>query len=60
MRRFQRGQSTVEYLLMVAFGAVFAIKIAQFFNDVAKEGLGPQNGLERTITDETASGDRVR
>jgi len=45
---------------MVAFGAVFAIKIAQFFNDVVKEGLGPQTGLEATITDETESGASFR
>jgi type II secretory pathway component PulJ len=47
------GQTTVEYLLMVAFGAIFSIQIARFFNDVFKEGLV---GLEQNIQVETASG----
>jgi hypothetical protein len=38
---------------MVAFGAIFAIQIAQFFNDVFKDGL---RGLERNVEAEMATG----
>lgn len=38
---------------MVAFGAIFAIQIARFFNDVFKDGL---KDLEQSIAQETASG----
>ncbi len=48
-----RGQSTIEYVLMVAFGAIFALQIAKFFNDVFREGL---TGLEGNISSETRSG----
>ena len=53
MRDARRGQSTIEYIAMVAFGSIFAIQIAQFFNDVFKEGLG---GLERNVQREMATG----
>lgn len=54
MRRIRsRGQSTIEYLLMVAFGAIFSLQIVKFFNDVFRDGL---TGLERNISVETRSG----
>lgn len=53
-RRFWiRGQSTIEYLLMVAFGAIFALQITKFFNDVFREGL---TGLEGNIANESRTG----
>lgn len=48
-----RGQSTVEYLLMVGFGAVFALQIAKFFNDVFRDGL---TGLENNVQTEMQTG----
>lgn len=47
------GQSTIEYVLMVAFGAIFSIQITRFFNDVFKEGL---QGLEKNVESEMATG----
>jgi hypothetical protein len=47
------GQSTVEYLLMVAFGAVFSLQVVKFLNDVFKDGL---RGLEKNVETEMASG----
>ncbi|NBX93023.1 MAG: hypothetical protein EBQ85_07325 [Proteobacteria bacterium] len=38
-RRKCRGQSTVEYVLLLAMAALFSVKIIGFFNDVFKEGL---------------------
>jgi len=38
---------------MVAFGAVFALQIAKFFNDVFTEGL---IGLERNVQTEVQTG----
>jgi hypothetical protein len=52
-KKKSRGQSTVEYLLMVAFGAVFSLQIVKFFNDVFKEGL---RGLERNVETEMKTG----
>ena len=49
----RKGQSTIEYLLMVGFGAVLAVQIATFFNDVFKEGLA---GLETNIQRDMATG----
>lgn len=48
-----RGQSTIEYLLMVAFGAIFSLQTMKFFNDVFREGLV---GLEQNISTESKSG----
>lgn len=52
-RKKPLGQSTIEYVLMVAFGAVFALQIARFFNDVFQEGL---RGLEENVQSEMATG----
>lgn len=51
--RRSRGQSTIEYVLMLAFGAIFALKVAGFFNDIFKDGM---TGLEQNISSESASG----
>jgi len=48
-----RGQSTIEYILMVAFGAIFSLQTVKFFNDVFREGLV---GLEGNIAAESRSG----
>lgn len=47
------GQSTIEYLLMVAFGALFSLQIVKFFNDIFREGL---QGLETNIQAEVQTG----
>ena len=47
------GQSTIEYVLMLAFGAIFAIKITQFFNGVFQDGLAQ---LETNVQSEMATG----
>lgn len=48
-----RGQSTIEYVLMVAFGAIFSLQIMKFFNDIFREGL---TGLEKNVETEMATG----
>ncbi len=48
-----RGQSTVEYILMVAMGALFSIQVASFFTGVFKEAF---QGLEKNIAREMATG----
>lgn len=52
-RKRSRGQATIEYVLMVAFGAVFSLQIMKFFNDVFREGL---RGLEGNVQEEMATG----
>ena len=52
-RRGTRGQSTIEYVLMLAFGALISIEITRFFNDVFRDGLA---GLERNIQVEVQTG----
>lgn len=42
---------------MVAFGAIFAIQIAGFFNDIFKDGL---KQLEGNVEVEMATGARFR
>lgn len=49
----KRGQSTIEYILIVGMGALFSIQISGFFNDVFKQGLAE---LERNISNEMATG----
>ncbi|NBX82667.1 hypothetical protein EBQ90_06215 [bacterium] len=50
----RRGQSTVEYVLLVAFGAVFSMQLVGFFNGVFKEGL---LNLEKNIEIEARTGE---
>ena len=38
---------------MLAFGAIFALKITGFFNDVFRDGL---TGLEKNVSTEMATG----
>lgn len=47
------GQSTIEYILVVAFGAIFAIQVAKFFNEVFQEGLAR---LEGNVQNEMQTG----
>lgn len=47
------GQSTIEYVLMIAFGAVFSLQIVKFFNDIFRDGL---QGLERNVQLEVQTG----
>ena len=48
-----RGQSTVEYIMMVAFGALFALQIVRVFNDIFRDGL---TQLETTVQAEVETG----
>ena len=57
LRKGTLGQSTIEYVLMIAFGAIFALQIAKFFNDVFKDGL---TGLEVNMAVESQSGNGFR
>ena len=52
-RKRSRGQSTIEYVMMVAFGALFSLQIMKFFNDVFRDGLLQ---LENNVQTEMASG----
>ena len=47
------GQSTVEYILVLAFGAIFSIQVVKFFNDVFKDGL---KELETEVQAEVETG----
>ena len=53
-KKKNRGQSTIEYVLMVAFGGIFAIQVARFFNDVFFDGFV---GLERNVEREMSTGE---
>ena len=53
-RKRTRGQATIEYVLMVAFGAIFSLQIMKFFNDIFREGL---IGLEGNVEREMATGE---
>lgn len=53
-RRKSLGQSTIEYVLMVAFGGIFAIQIAKFFNGVFFDGFV---GLEQNVEREMSTGE---
>jgi len=50
-----RGQSTVEYVLLLAFGAVFSLQLVSFFNGVFQEGL---TELEGNVEAEVRTGQR--
>jgi hypothetical protein len=52
-RKKCRGQSTVEYILLVAFGALFSLQLVRFFNGVFQEGLV---SLEKNIEIEARTG----
>lgn len=43
----------VEYILMVAFGSIFALQLAKFFNDIFRDGM---RGLEDNIQVEMKTG----
>jgi len=49
-----RGQTTVEYILLVAFGAWFSLQIVGFLNGVFQEGL---LNLEGNIEIEARTGE---
>ena len=51
------GQSTIEYVLMVAFGAIFSIQVARFFNEVFQDGLAR---LEDNVELEVSTGGGFR
>ena len=52
-KKRSRGQGTVEYILMVAVGAVFALQIAGYFNNIFRDGV---RGLEGNIQTEMKTG----
>jgi len=49
-----RGQTTVEYVLLLAFGAVFSMQLVSFFNGVFQDGLVK---LEENIEIEARTGE---
>ena len=53
IRKQSRGQATIEYVMMVAFGAIFALQITGFFNGVFQDGLVQ---LEKNVESEMATG----
>ncbi len=52
-RKKTLGQGMVEYVLMIAFGSIFALQLAKFFNDVFRDGV---RGLEENIQVEMKTG----
>ena len=52
-RKKTLGQGMVEYILMVAFGSIFALQLAKFFNDIFRDGV---RGLEENIQTEMKTG----
>ena len=38
-RKKNRGQTTVEYILLVDFGAIFSMQVVSFLNGIFKDGL---------------------
>ncbi len=55
LTKCNRGQSTIEYVLMIGFGAMLSLQIVKFFNDVFIEGLrGLEGNVQRELT--TGSG----
>ena len=50
-----RGQSTVEYVLLLAFGAIFSMQLVSFFNGVFQDGLSE---LEGNVEIEVRTGER--
>lgn len=52
-RHRSRGQATIEYVMMIAIGAVLAVKVTGLFDGIFKDGL---RGLERNVEAEVASG----
>jgi hypothetical protein len=52
-RARSRGQGAVEYIMMIAFGSIFALQIAKYFNDVFRDGV---RGLETNIQTDLKTG----
>jgi hypothetical protein len=48
-----RGQASVEYILMVAFGAFFSIQVSKIFLGIFHDGLA---GLETNVQSEVETG----
>jgi len=53
LRKNKRGQSTIEYVLMLAFAAVLSLEVMGFFNGIFQDGL---RTLEGNIEKESATG----
>jgi hypothetical protein len=53
----RRGQGTIEYIIVLALGAVLALRLANFFNGVFNDGLAV---LEDNVANEVASGKRFQ
>jgi len=52
-KKARRGQGTVEYVLMIAFGAIFALQLTKYFNDIFRDGV---RGLEGNVGIEMQTG----
>ena len=55
--RRRRGQGTIEYIIVLALGAVLALRLANFFNGVFNDGLAV---LEDNVANEVSSGKRFQ
>jgi hypothetical protein len=53
VKKKARGQSTVEYILMMAFGAYMALQVGRIFTGIFQDGL---TGLEQNVQGELATG----
>ena len=53
--RNRRGQSTVEYILMVAMGALFSLQITGFFNNVLKTNFLTSGNVGKKVENNLAT-----
>jgi len=53
----RRGQGTIEYIIVLALGAVLALRLASFFSGVFNDGL---TVLEDNVSNEVSSGKRFQ
>lgn len=53
----RRGQGTIEYIIVLALGAVLALRLANFFNGVFSDGLAV---LEDNVANEVSSGKKFQ
>ena len=53
----RRGQGTIEYIIVLALGAVLALRLANFFSGVFNDGL---TVLEDNVSNEVSSGKRFQ
>ena len=55
MRGGSRGQSSIEYILVMTLGMFLSLKMANFFRGVFSEGM---RGLQTNVQNEVATGQK--